>query len=334
MTKYVLKSNYDTKVGNLELRIPDVSGLLQTSVFNSKISELENKIKTAESKPDIRNLASKTEVTNVKNLIPDSNAFVKKKDYATEITKIRNKYVTDAALTSQLNDLKNQSIADKIKKVDDKVSKNSTREASFFRESHYFNQQFYLIYEPKAFFLKQTAAGITHWKSTGIDNYSLNTDLRGVANTLGVYPKVSGGTRMNVKFSGNYFKENNSIYPIKSVVNIYIVYSLDPIKSTRNTDFTIQNALFGAVKIKKDVNPSNNKYVGCGTFFDEGSDFTAGNITNCKNVIFFDCDMSSSIYSTNRLNNIYGLGKSETQGINGTAIYAEKIYKHKFTEPN
>ena len=66
LTKYVLKSNYDTKVGNLELKIPDVSGLLQTSSFNSKVNELENKIKTAESKPDIRNLASKTEVTNVK----------------------------------------------------------------------------------------------------------------------------------------------------------------------------------------------------------------------------------------------------------------------------
>ena len=56
LTKYVLKSNYDTKVGNLELKIPDVSGPLQTSSFNSKVTELENKIKTAESKPDISNL--------------------------------------------------------------------------------------------------------------------------------------------------------------------------------------------------------------------------------------------------------------------------------------
>ena len=49
------KIDYDTKVGNLELKIPDVSGLLQTSAFNSKVSELENKIKTVESKPDISN---------------------------------------------------------------------------------------------------------------------------------------------------------------------------------------------------------------------------------------------------------------------------------------
>ena len=35
------KSDYDTKVHNLELKIPDVSGKLNTSDFNSKVSELE-----------------------------------------------------------------------------------------------------------------------------------------------------------------------------------------------------------------------------------------------------------------------------------------------------
>ena len=48
LTKYVKKSNYDTKVGNLELKIPDVSGKLNASDFNSKVSELENKIRLAE----------------------------------------------------------------------------------------------------------------------------------------------------------------------------------------------------------------------------------------------------------------------------------------------
>ena len=78
LTKYVLKNDYDTIIGNLELKIPDISGLLQTSTFNSKVTEIENKIKTAESKPDISGLASKTELKNVENKIPDSNGFVKK----------------------------------------------------------------------------------------------------------------------------------------------------------------------------------------------------------------------------------------------------------------
>ena len=87
---------------------------------------MENKIKTAESKPDISDLATETGLKNVENKIPDSNPFGKKTDYATEISGIKNDYVTNAALTSQLNDLKSQHIADEVKKVDDKVTKNST----------------------------------------------------------------------------------------------------------------------------------------------------------------------------------------------------------------
>ena len=49
--------------------------------------------------------------------------LLKKTDYATKITSIKNYYVTKAALTSQLNDLKSQRIADEVKKVDDKVKK-------------------------------------------------------------------------------------------------------------------------------------------------------------------------------------------------------------------
>ena len=61
ITRYVLNTKYNSEVGDLELKIPDISGLLQTSVFNSKITEVENKITTAENKiSDITNLATKT----------------------------------------------------------------------------------------------------------------------------------------------------------------------------------------------------------------------------------------------------------------------------------
>ena len=60
----------------------------------------------------------------------------------------------------------------------------------------------------------------------------------------------------------------------KNVVNIYIVYKLDPITSTRDTNFTIQNALFGAIQITKDsTDNSKNNYKGYGICFDEGSEF-------------------------------------------------------------
>ena len=43
--------------------------------------------------------------------------------------------------------------------------------------------------------------------------------------------------------------------------------------------------------------------------------------------------MSFSIHANNRANDIYVLGDFLVQGINGTSIYAEKIYSKNFTEP-
>ena len=70
-----------------------------TSVFNSKITEVENKI------PDIKNLASKTELTTFENKIPDVSNLVTKTDSAAKITEIKNDYVTNAALDARHKDL-------------------------------------------------------------------------------------------------------------------------------------------------------------------------------------------------------------------------------------
>ena len=42
--------------------------------------------------------------------------------------------------------------------------------------------------------------------------------------------------------------------------------------------------------------------------------------------------MSFSSHANNKVNNIYVLGKYFIQGVNGTTIYAEKIYKQNFTK--
>ena len=46
----------------------------------------------------------------------------------------------------------------------------------------------------------------------------------------------------------------------------------------------------------------------------------------------FGVNTSNSSHSTNKTQNIYGLGKDFVQGINNITIYAEKIYKTNFTE--
>ena len=227
MTKYVIKSAYDNKIGSLELKIPDISGLLQTSTFNSKVTELENKIKTAENKPDISNLVNKTELKNVENKIPDPDAFVKLTDYSSEITKIKNDYAAKAILDNKISELKSQHIADVVKKVDNKVKNSSDilgfesrleqkedltneleREASFSRGNYYYNRQSYLLCEPKPYSFKQNVSAITLWKSIGI----ISTDLKSVANTSSAYPEISKDKRIDVAFKGNYMKQNKIVY--------------------------------------------------------------------------------------------------------------------------
>ena len=126
----------------------------------------------------------------------------------------------------------------------------------------------------------------------------------------------------------NYMKENILGYAHGKTVNIDIVSDLQN-RTINNTDFTVVNALFGSVKLTK--NTDTSKY---GICFDSGGTFTSGKINNGRNVIIFGVDTKNSTHSTNKTQNIYVLGKDFLQGINGTTIYAEKIYKTNFTQSN
>ena len=76
-----------------------MSGVFLTSVFNSKITEIENKI------PDIKNLASKSELTTFENKIAKVSSLVTKAEYAAEISKIKNDYVTTRTLDTRHKEL-------------------------------------------------------------------------------------------------------------------------------------------------------------------------------------------------------------------------------------
>ena len=58
---FLLKTNYSTKITEIENKIPNTSDLVKKTNYNTKIIELENKI------PDISNLATKTALTTVEN---------------------------------------------------------------------------------------------------------------------------------------------------------------------------------------------------------------------------------------------------------------------------
>ena len=141
---------------------------------------------------------------------------------------------------------------------------------------------------------------------------------------------------MSVNFDGCYFRQTKLVRPSNNnVINIYCVYSLERITNLRNTDYTVQNALFGGVEITKNSSDtSKHVYKGYGLCFDEGGTFSMGNITNGRNVIIFGVQENSVVHSNNKTNNIYIMGDGFVQGIAGTILYAEKSYSQNFTAPD
>ena len=101
---------------------------------------------------------------------------------------------------------------------------------------------------------------ISAWKSAGIFNYVDNSNMNTAGGTSGNSPDLKNGGRTHVYLSGNYFKQDKTSIPShNNAINIYCVYKLNPVASSRDTTFTIQNALFGAMQ--KDMTIKDMVYV-------------------------------------------------------------------------
>ena len=102
-----LANNLNNRIDNLKTKDyakkTSLSGSILTSTFNTKPTELENKIKDAA-----------TKANTVKS---DLNDYAKKTDVANDIATIKNDYVTNASLTSRLNDLKSEHIANEVQTI-------------------------------------------------------------------------------------------------------------------------------------------------------------------------------------------------------------------------
>ena len=161
----------DDKIDGVEKKRPDISGLatktsltsyLQAATFNSKVTEVENKIKAAD-------FIAKSANAKANTIRSDLTGYATKADIATDITAIKNDYVTNASLTSQLNDLKSQHIATEVTGIDNKTKKNAgdilalenklkqkedainenERGLSFNRGFCFYTDRSYLVYDSK-----------------------------------------------------------------------------------------------------------------------------------------------------------------------------------------
>ena len=312
-----LIKNLDNRIDNLKIKEyakkTTLSNYKLTSDFNTKSTELGNKIKDA--------------VTKANTVKSDLNDYAKKTDVANDITTIKNDYVSNASLTNRLNALESQHIATEVKTIDDKTKKNTSdvlgfesrlkqkedivdevqRENALTSGRDYYLDKMYLLYRCKAFSFKYIGDKINLWKSNGINNYTSDSDMNAASTGTTDLPSLVDNGRMSVKLAGAYFKQTKLIRPNDNVINIYVVYKIEPI--FRLSDYTVQNALFGGVKITKNAkDTSKHKYERYGICFDEGGTFSKRGINNSRNVLIFGVHESSLVHANNKANNIYVMG--------------------------
>ena len=238
-------------------------------------------------------------------------------------------------------DSSNYATKDDVKKVEEKVDENEIG-LSFNRGFFFYLQKYHYVYECKSSSFDITIPAnstinfkINTWKSTGIFSSSSN-NMIAVKNASGDLPKL-GVVDDYVNLSGKHFQQNKTnVFNIYNNIstNIYCIYKLGSISSSRDSTFTVQKALFGSIQITKNADTSKYKYEGYGICFDEGGTFSIGDIRNGRNVLIFGVHESSLTHANNKANNIFVMGDGFVQGIHDTTLYVEKIYNQNFTQPN
>ena len=80
-----------------------------------------------------------------------------------------------------------------------------------------------------------------------------------------------------------------------------------------NTNFTLGNCLFGAVKLTNNVDPDKYRYSGYGIGFDECSEFSWADGSWGKSVVIFGVDNRFSVHVDNKKKDILVLGRDTTK---------------------
>ena len=82
------------------------------------------------------------------------------------------------------------------------------------------------------------------------------------------------GSKIRVRFSGSCLKQDKITCTHGKIVNIYIGYEINKKDNTIASDSTLENGLFSAVTLTKNVNNDRYGYFGFGNGFDRKGSFS------------------------------------------------------------
>ena len=216
----------------VENKIPNVSNLIKKTDYNTKITEIENKVNNHNydkyiDTQEFNKLAADTFNARLAqaNLITKTDFDPKLSNLNKEITSNKTKHLL---LENELNQLK-------------------TFDSSYFFGKSLFEEdgtQNYLVFQPlnQYFKLITNTLSILSWKSKGLSTENIDPPTTSLSLSINYV-----GNKIRVKFTGSCLKQSNKlIYTHGKVVNIYIVYELGA-SSSHNNDPTLKNCLFGAL---------------------------------------------------------------------------------------
>ena len=290
--------------------------------------------------PSITGLATNSALITIENKIPVISILVKTTDYNTAISEIDNKvsdhnhdkYVATPKINILAEGVFNARLAQanlvtkidfdtKLQSLDEKINSNKTKhllletglkilekfDATHFRVENYFDgdgTQNYLVFQPVYKYFERVGSESSPSKSKGLSNEKIDSVT---TSNCQVSKLVDNNARIKVKFHGDLSKQNKVTYSHGTMVNIFIVHSLIP--TTKDSSVTLQNCLFGAVKLTKNADIDKYKYSGYGIGFDSRGSFTHPRGGYGRNVIIFVADLSSSTHVNYKTRSILVLGK-------------------------
>ena len=154
--------------------------------------------------------------------------------------------------------------------------------------------QSYLVFQPMYRYFK-TIAGVVkviynyYWKWISDERInSIKKPNHSITPNLDYY-----GTKTRVEFNGSCLKQDKVTFNHGKIVNIYIVYEIS--KSINISNYpTLENCLFKAVTLTKNVDIDRYKYFGYGIGFDRRGSFSFSLNGVGRKIIVFGVDMSSS----------------------------------------
>ena len=292
----------------------------------------------------IINLTTTAVLTTVENKTPNVSNLVKKADYDAEINNIKHKYfnttdynkfknnILDAKITAKkwvnrsgLNEkIKTLATKEKVKKLatkaelkveQDEIVRLQPYDLSLFIGQSYFvsdGAQLYLIIQLLYYTSKRLGdtEKVVSWNSKGLsaENLLLQPLLKIV------FLHRLNGTKIqffSLIFEESCLKQKSPTFIPPNIIDFFIVYELDTWSEDLNSDFALNNCLFGGVKLDKNVYPDKYVYSVYGIGFDSRllTDSCVG-----KNVITFGVDMRSYVHIDNKKKGALFFGKGPAQG--------------------